>query len=189
MRCRIVVAAGLVAFSATGAQGARQGARVVRLCRQGKCGQSNAPTPPWRTAKPLAARSAYACRSENGAQFPCHAVTNRVVTCAILCTYSFEAARAKLVWLKLTVKIFAMPSAQPFVAADRITIDPDVCNGRPVVRGMRITVESILDYLSAGETPETILRQYPLLEPEDISACLAFASRLMSRRYSVKETA
>jgi uncharacterized protein (DUF433 family) len=82
-----------------------------------------------------------------------------------------------------------MASAQPIPATDRITIDPDVCNGKPVIRGMRITVESILDYLSAGETPEAILRQYPMLEQEDISACLAFASRLMNRRYSVKETA
>jgi uncharacterized protein (DUF433 family) len=71
----------------------------------------------------------------------------------------------------------------------RITIDPDVCNGKPVVRGMRITVESILDYLSVGESPEEILRQHPMLQPEDISACLAFASRLMRRRYSFKETA
>ena len=73
-------------------------------------------------------------------------------------------------------------------AIDKITIDPDVCNGKPVVRGLRITVESILDYLSAGETPEEILRQHPMLEPEDISACLAFASRLMGHKYSVKET-
>lgn len=72
---------------------------------------------------------------------------------------------------------------------DRIMIDPDVCNGKPVVRGLRITVESILDYLSAGETPNEILRQFPMLEPEDISACLAFASRLMGHRYNVKETA
>ncbi len=71
---------------------------------------------------------------------------------------------------------------------DRIVIDPDVCNGKPVVRGLRITVESILDYLSAGETPEEILRQHPMLEPEDIAACLAFASRLMGHKYSVKET-
>ena len=63
----------------------------------------------------------------------------------------------------------------PETSIDRITIDPDVCNGRPVVRHMRITVESILDYLSAGETPEEIIRQHPMLEPEDISACLAFA--------------
>jgi len=72
---------------------------------------------------------------------------------------------------------------------ERITINPDVCNGKPVVRGLRITVESILDYLSAGETAEEILRQHPMLEPEDISACLAFASRLMAHKYSVKETA
>jgi uncharacterized protein (DUF433 family) len=74
-------------------------------------------------------------------------------------------------------------------ASDRITIDPDVCNGKPTIRHMRITVESILDYLSAGESVDEILRQHPMLEPEDISACLAFASRLMSRRYSIKETA
>ena len=42
--------------------------------------------------------------------------------------------------------------------------------------------------LSAGETPEEILRQYPMLEPEDIPGCLAFASRLMGHKYSVKET-
>jgi uncharacterized protein (DUF433 family) len=59
---------------------------------------------------------------------------------------------------------------------DRVTIDPDICNGKPTVRGLRITVESILDYLSAGETPEEILRQHPMLEPEDIPACLAFGS-------------
>jgi uncharacterized protein (DUF433 family) len=58
-----------------------------------------------------------------------------------------------------------------------------------VVRGLRITVESILDYLSAGETAEEISRQHPMLEPEDISACLTFASRLMAHKYSVKETA
>ena len=73
--------------------------------------------------------------------------------------------------------------------SERITIDPVICNGRPAIRHMRITVESILDYLSAGETPEEILRQHPMLETDDISACLAFASRLMGRRYSVKETA
>jgi len=72
---------------------------------------------------------------------------------------------------------------------DRITIDPDICNGKPVVRGLRITVETILDYLSAGETQAEVLRQHPMLEPEDISACLAFASRLLRHKYSVKETA
>ncbi len=56
------------------------------------------------------------------------------------------------------------------------------------MRGLHITVESILGYLSAGETPEEILRQYPMLEADDIPACLAFASHLMGHKYSVKET-
>jgi uncharacterized protein (DUF433 family) len=55
----------------------------------------------------------------------------------------------------------------------RITIDPDICNGRPVIRGPRITVETVLGFLSAGDTPEEILEQYPMLEAEDIPACLA----------------
>jgi uncharacterized protein (DUF433 family) len=56
----------------------------------------------------------------------------------------------------------------------RITIDPAVCNGKPTIRGKRITVQTILEFLSAGEERETILRQYPSLEEEDIDACLAF---------------
>jgi uncharacterized protein (DUF433 family) len=75
------------------------------------------------------------------------------------------------------------------ISANRITIDPDICNGKPVIRNLRITVDSVLGYLSAGETREEILRQYPMLEPEDITACLAFASRLMGHGYSVKQSA
>jgi uncharacterized protein (DUF433 family) len=82
-----------------------------------------------------------------------------------------------------------MSGSNASLHVDRITIDPDVCNGRPVVRGLRITVETILGYLGAGETAEEILRQHPMLEPEDITACLAFASRLMSHKYSVRDTA
>jgi uncharacterized protein (DUF433 family) len=82
-----------------------------------------------------------------------------------------------------------MSASNASLQAERITIDPDVCNGRPVVRGLRITVETILGYLGAGETPEEILRQHSMLEPEDISACLAFASRLMSHKFSVRDTA
>lgn len=77
---------------------------------------------------------------------------------------------------------------QPHTASDRITIDPDVCNGKPAIRDTRVTVETVLGYLGAGDTPEEILQQYPQLESEDIAACLAFASRLMGHRYSIKET-
>ena len=63
---------------------------------------------------------------------------------------------------------------------ERITIKPDLCNGKPTVRGMRITVESILQYLSAGDSMETILEAYPFLEKEDIQACIAFALKNLS---------
>jgi len=62
----------------------------------------------------------------------------------------------------------------------RITIKPDVCNGKPTVRGMRITVESILQYLSSGDTVEFILEAYPFLEKEDIQACNVFALKNLS---------
>jgi len=55
---------------------------------------------------------------------------------------------------------------------DRITIDSNICNGKPTIRGKRITVQTILEFLSAGDTREDILKQYPTLEPEDIDACL-----------------
>lgn len=56
----------------------------------------------------------------------------------------------------------------------RITIDPAICNGKPTIRGMWITVQTILEFLSTGESREEILRQYPSLEAADIDACLAF---------------
>jgi uncharacterized protein (DUF433 family) len=71
----------------------------------------------------------------------------------------------------------------------RITIDPEVCNGKPTIRGKRITAQTILEFLSAGESREELLRQYPSLEPEDIDACLAFAAWLLGRSYIVKMTA
>ncbi len=64
---------------------------------------------------------------------------------------------------------------------DRITIDPNICNGKPVLRGMRITVSTVLSYLSAGETVENILQAYPVLEPEDIRACLEYAKKVSDK--------
>lgn len=68
---------------------------------------------------------------------------------------------------------------------DRITIIPGLCNGKPTIRGLRITVETVLEFLAAGDSPAEILDEYPILEAEDISACLAFASRSAARRYAV----
>ncbi len=72
---------------------------------------------------------------------------------------------------------------------NRITVDSAVCNGKPTVRGKRITVQTILEFLSAGDSTEEILKQYPTLEPEDISACIRFAAELMNHQYSVKAIA
>ena len=60
----------------------------------------------------------------------------------------------------------------------RITLNPDVCFGKPTIRNMRYPVEMILDLLSAGMTSNEILGDYPDLEIADIQACLFFASRL-----------
>ncbi len=59
---------------------------------------------------------------------------------------------------------------------DRITIDPEVCGGRPCVRGLRIRVKDVLDLLAAGATREEILEDFPYLESDDITAVLAFAA-------------
>ncbi|WP_333696739.1 DUF433 domain-containing protein [Flavobacterium sp.] len=73
--------------------------------------------------------------------------------------------------------------------ADRITIDDKLCNGKPTIRGLRITVQTILEFLGAGETKEEVLKHYPSLEIEDIDACLKFASALMNRNYTIKKVA
>ena len=54
----------------------------------------------------------------------------------------------------------------------RITINPKIFGGKPIVRGRRLAVEHILGMMAAGDTPETILEGYPWLEAEDIQACL-----------------
>ena len=71
----------------------------------------------------------------------------------------------------------------------RITINPDVCNGHPTIRGKRITVQSILGYLSAGDSEDNILKQFPQLESEDIRACLQFATQLMNQQYELLKVA
>ncbi|MBW4645168.1 MAG: DUF433 domain-containing protein [Goleter apudmare HA4340-LM2] len=60
----------------------------------------------------------------------------------------------------------------------RISIDPNICSGKPCIRGHRIWVSLILDLLAAGETIETILEEYPSLEKEDILACIAYGAEM-----------
>lgn len=60
---------------------------------------------------------------------------------------------------------------------ERITIDPDICGGRPTIRGMRIRVQDVLELLAAGVPESEILSDYPDLELEDIRASIAYAAR------------
>jgi uncharacterized protein (DUF433 family) len=61
---------------------------------------------------------------------------------------------------------------------DRISIDPQICHGKPCVKGTRVMVSIVLDYLKAGEGIPAILRQYPMLTEADIYATLAYAAWL-----------
>jgi uncharacterized protein (DUF433 family) len=61
---------------------------------------------------------------------------------------------------------------------DRITIDPEICHGKPTIRGLRYPVETMLELLSAGMTTAEILADYEDLEAEDIQAVLSYAARL-----------
>lgn len=65
----------------------------------------------------------------------------------------------------------------------RITVRSDVFGGKPIIRDMRIAVEHVLGMLAAGDPAETILDEYPDLEPEDVQACLLFAHRSLSGEY------
>ncbi len=62
---------------------------------------------------------------------------------------------------------------------ERITVNPAIFGGKPIIRGRRLAVEHILGMLGAGDTPETLLDAYPWLEREDIQACLIYARRLV----------
>ncbi len=60
----------------------------------------------------------------------------------------------------------------------RITVNPEIFAGKPILRGRRLAVEHVLGMLAAGDTMEDILRAYPWLEREDIQACLIYARRI-----------
>ncbi|HKH44379.1 MAG TPA: DUF433 domain-containing protein [Thermoanaerobaculia bacterium] len=64
---------------------------------------------------------------------------------------------------------------------ERITFNPAIFGGKPIVRDRRLAVEHVLGMLAAGDSPETILEGYPWLESEDIQACLLYARRLVGQ--------
>jgi uncharacterized protein (DUF433 family) len=63
---------------------------------------------------------------------------------------------------------------------ERITVNPNIFGGKPVIRGRRLAVEHVLGMLAAGDTLELLLQGYPWLEKEDIQACLVYARRMVS---------
>lgn len=62
----------------------------------------------------------------------------------------------------------------------RITVDPAIYGGKPIIRGLRMSVEHVLSMLAAGDTAEKLLAEYSFLEPADIQACLAYAHRSLA---------
>ena len=62
---------------------------------------------------------------------------------------------------------------------DRITVDPGVLVGKPIIKGTRIAVELIIDLLARGYTQQQVLQQYPHITGEDIQACLAYANEVL----------
>lgn len=69
---------------------------------------------------------------------------------------------------------------------ERITINPEVCNGKPTIRGMRITVKTIMEYIAAGESFENILQAYLVLTKEDIKAAVEFTTLLLDKTNSAR---
>jgi len=64
----------------------------------------------------------------------------------------------------------------------RITVDPEVCHGKPCIRGLRYPVESILEYLAGGDSVEQVLAEFPDLERDDILACLEFSRKMLAAK-------
>jgi uncharacterized protein (DUF433 family) len=69
--------------------------------------------------------------------------------------------------------------------SERIEINPEVCNGRPIIRGTRVSVETVLAYLGAGDSIEDVLSAHPRLEREDVLASIEYARRLSAARSTV----
>ena len=64
----------------------------------------------------------------------------------------------------------------------RITVDPEICHGKPCIRGLRHPVESLLEYLAGGDSVEQVLADFPDLERDDILACLEFSRKMLAAK-------
>lgn len=70
-----------------------------------------------------------------------------------------------------------------------IIIDSNICNGKPTVKGTRITVQTVLEFLAVGESQESILQNFPRLTPAAIQACIQFAANMAGHEYSIHKLA
>ena len=71
----------------------------------------------------------------------------------------------------------------------KIIVHPDICNGPPSIEGTRITVQTVLEFLAAGDSIDDLLADYPTLTRDDVLACLAYSARLLKHHYSVQSVA
>ena len=72
-----------------------------------------------------------------------------------------------------------MTQAQEDALLARITVNPEIFGGKPIIRGRRLAVEHVLGMLAAGDTVDDLVREYPWLEHDDVQACLVYARRLV----------
>jgi uncharacterized protein (DUF433 family) len=100
-----------------------------------------------------------------------------ILTVAFLSASSDWAVIGACLWLTRGLIFLRMNSL-----LSRITINPEICHGKPVIRGLRYPVESILEYLAAGDSIDDVLREFSDLEREDLLACLEFAKRSLQLR-------
>jgi uncharacterized protein (DUF433 family) len=84
--------------------------------------------------------------------------------------------------IKIAAQIKAMSNAE---LLSRITMDPEICHGKPCVRGLRYPVEFLLELLSGGMTVEQILADYPDLKEDDLKAACAYGARLSQVKRAV----
>lgn len=75
-----------------------------------------------------------------------------------------------------------MHQTEDMLLSDRIVVNTDICHGKPVIRGTRIMVWLILEYLANGDSVEDVLAAYPSLTKADVMACLAYASQAAQER-------
>lgn len=72
-----------------------------------------------------------------------------------------------------------MTQVQEDALLARVTVNPDIFGGKPIIRGRRLAVEHVLGMLAAGDSIDDLLREYPWLERDDVQACLVYAKRLV----------